>query len=87
MVKNLNCKNFDIMDEVTKVISDDLRESAMKGDDKKIKAMLKEYIKEHPEHVFETTDEWVRNMTPEQRKVYYSMEDTKAFHLMYANLI
>jgi len=65
------------------VTAEDLRESAMKcaevgcfgiGDGvaerDKLENKLKEYIKNNPERTFKTAEEWVRNMTPEQRKEY-----------------
>lgn len=91
-----NTKQEDIMPT-----PEDLKESAMKcaeaercfgiGKDldvkDKLRKLIKKYMNEHPEHTFETREEWVRNMTQEQRKLYDSMEETKAFWLLYANIV
>lgn len=85
--------------EDAKLTPEDIRESAMKcaeagcfgigkgvAERDKLKKKLREYMEEHPELEFETREEWVQNMTPEQRKLYDSMEETKAFYMLYANL-
>lgn len=85
--------------EDVKLTPEDIRGSAMKcaeagcfgigkgvSERDKLKKKLREYMEEHPELEFETREEWVRNMTPEERKLYDSMEETKAFYMLYANM-
>ena len=82
------------------VTAGDLRESAMKcaeagcfgiGDGvaerDKLEKKLKEYIKNNPERTFKTAEEWVRNMTPEERKEYYQSLEQKAAMEMVSPMI
>lgn len=42
------------------------------------KNVLREYLKEHPDCLYESREEWVSKMTPEQKKKYYKSLESMA---------
>ena len=48
------------------------------------KKKLREYLREHPDCLHESKEEWISKMTPEQKKEYYKSLDTFAMmEIMY----